>query len=115
MVGPRPRRQDFYVSGLTGRGRFFRQEAYDNAVGDWERQKDEEQEVKSRYGETVEGVGYTDTYFGGAGVADGPGHGHIRVDEDGGEQVIRESYAFGEPGARREATLDDHTPDRRRG
>jgi len=70
-------------------------------------------EVKARYGEDENG-GHTDTYFGGVGAPDGPGHGHIRVDGEGDEQIVRESYSAGQPGARRDATLmDDRTPDRR--
>lgn len=59
--------------------------------------------------------GYTDFYYSGQGEdPDGPGHGHIRVWEDGREQVVREPYRPGQPYAKREATLlDDNTPDKR--
>lgn len=48
--------------------------------------------------------GYTDNYFGGIGVADGPGHGHIRVNEQGNESIIRGAYEPGVPFARHDAT-----------
>lgn len=48
--------------------------------------------------------GHTDNYFGGQDAADGPGHGHIRVDEQGDPSIIRDSYEPGEPFARRNAT-----------
>jgi hypothetical protein len=48
--------------------------------------------------------GQTDNYFGGQGTADGPGHGHIRADEQGKLSVVRSSYTPGEPFARRNAT-----------
>jgi hypothetical protein len=91
MVGPRPRRQDFYVSGLTGRGRIFRQEAYENAVGNWERQRDEEREASGwRHGGAVDGEpakvkeedGRVEALWGGEGESDGHRHGHI-VSNDG--------------------------------
>lgn len=58
---------------------------------------------------------YTDVFFEGkGGVPDGPGHGHIRVDTEGNEQIVRDSFEPGQPNARRDATLlDDKTPDRR--
>lgn len=40
VVGPRPKRRDYWRSAITGK--YFAQEAYDNAVGDWERRRDEE-------------------------------------------------------------------------
>jgi hypothetical protein len=46
MVGPRPDRRNFYTTGVGGR-RLFRQEAYENAVGDWERRRDEEGESRT--------------------------------------------------------------------
>lgn len=58
--------------------------------------------------------GFTDVYYGGIGEPDGPGHGHIRVWEDGTERIVREPYIPGQDGAKREATLlDDWTKDRR--
>lgn len=59
--------------------------------------------------------GYTDNYFGGQGKPDGPGHGHIRVDDKGNEQIVRDSYKPGEYGARKDATLlDSKTSDKRK-
>ncbi|GAB3304795.1 hypothetical protein EK0264_04150 [Epidermidibacterium keratini] len=60
-------------------------------------------------------LGYTDIYYNGVGKPDGPGHGHIRVFEDGTETIVREPYdpTGGHP-AKREATLmDDWLNDRR--
>lgn len=58
--------------------------------------------------------GYTDLYYAGVGKPDGPGHGHIRVWDDGREQIVREPYAVDTAGARKDATLlDDVTPDKR--
>ena len=51
--------------------------------------------------------GHTDNYFGGVGSADGPGHGHIRIEEDGDESIIRGPYEPGVPFARRDATERD--------
>jgi hypothetical protein len=62
----------------------------------------------------VAGNGYTDLYFAGVKDADGAGHGHIRVWDDGREQIVREPYPVDTPGARKDATLlDDNTPDKR--
>ena len=44
MVGPRPRRKDYYARAITGK--YFRQQAYDDAVGAWERKRDEEREER---------------------------------------------------------------------
>jgi hypothetical protein len=48
--------------------------------------------------------GHTDNYFGGQGAADGPGHGHIRVTDEGDPTIIRGAYETGQPNARRDAT-----------
>lgn len=53
----------------------------------------------------------TDTYFGGQGEPDGPGHGHVRVDGEGNDLSIRDSYEPGVPNARRDATLLEYEPD----
>jgi len=49
-------------------------------------------------------TGYTDNYFGGQAEADGPGHGHIRADEQGDLSIIRGAYTPGEPFGRANAT-----------
>ena len=37
--------------------------------------------------------GKTDTYFGGEGKADGPGHGHVATNEQGEHEYVRDSEA----------------------
>lgn len=54
--------------------------------------------------------GTTDTYFDGLGKPDGPGHGHIQVDEQGDDTIIRDHYAPRQPGARRAATERENRP-----
>jgi hypothetical protein len=56
----------------------------------------------------VQGDGYTDNYFGGQnGEPDGPGHGHIRVNEEGETSIVRGAYTPGEPFARANALEQD--------
>lgn|GEM_PF-3155989 len=40
MVGPKPQRKDYWRRAITGR--YFSQQAYDDAVAEWRRKKDEE-------------------------------------------------------------------------
>lgn len=57
----------------------------------------------------VQGDGYTDNYFGGQGAADGPGHGHVRADDQGQTQINRAPYTPGEPFGRTNALEQDTT------
>jgi hypothetical protein len=67
----------------------------------------EEAAVSSDDIKAVQGPGYTDNYFGGQGSPDGPGHGHVRVDEQGSTLINRGSYTPGEPNGRINALEQD--------
>lgn len=52
-------------------------------------------------------TGYTNNYFGGVGGPNGPGHGHVGVNEQGAVDIMRHPYPPGVPNARNEATEFD--------
>jgi|GEM_PF-6452852 len=47
MVGPRPKRQDYMVPGIGGK-KIFRQGAFNDAVADWQRRRNEERSDSAR-------------------------------------------------------------------
>jgi hypothetical protein len=59
--------------------------------------KDGGEEVKygSSYARGKGGVAATDAYFGGEDNPDGPGHGHIKIDEHGNVLHAREADRYG--------------------
>jgi hypothetical protein len=96
MVGPRPDRRNFYTTGVGGR-RIFRQEAYENAVGDWERRRDEEREASG--GSTIYDRGAREDHepTGLHGYADiQEGTGHVTQSYDDGYRLSRDTDGQGD-------------------
>jgi len=52
-------------------------------------------------------TGYTNNYFGGVGAPDGPGHGHVGVNEQGMLDIMIHPYVPGAPNGKLEATQFD--------
>jgi len=92
MVGPRPKRQDYVVPGIGGK-KIFRQGAFNDAVADWQRRKNEERAAsrprrETAFRERERPDGKTDVYFNAPG--DGARHGHHVRNLDGTTEYVRD-------------------------